>query len=317
MARSSGPRCTWLPLREALEVFVRASAGVQGSGHIRPLHWYVASRLVVEGGFHPDCITPRPPFVVESRRVANRLRLYLQHDPTKGGSGERVILGGLKTKQVDVVLVMNGIGPCIAVSMKGTLNAFRNLTNRMEEAVGDCTNLHITYPGLVYAFLHVLRANQEGPVPKHIQMDADAHGNVKRADIGLRADGAVTDSIKRYHDALARLTERRDLRSDLTRYEAVTLILVSCGEASLGEVVKTYPTPESPLRFDLFFETIYRQYDQRFIYAASGLESKTRRLEWHPDSPALQGFNMDYTARVSTPEGIQVLDENAPPPEEI
>lgn len=71
------------------------------------------------------------------------------------------------------MVAINGIGPYIAVSMKGTLNAFRNLTNRMEEAVGDCTNLHITYPGLVYAFLTVLRANQEGPVPKHIQMEPD------------------------------------------------------------------------------------------------------------------------------------------------
>jgi hypothetical protein len=43
----------------------------------------------------------------------------------------------------------------------------------MEEAVGDCTNLHITYPALVYAYLTVLRANQEGPVPKYIQLESD------------------------------------------------------------------------------------------------------------------------------------------------
>ena len=58
------------------------------------------------------------------------------------------MLGGLKTKDVDVVVSKPGIGPCVAVSIKGTLNAFRNLTNRMEEAVGDCTNLHISYPNL-------------------------------------------------------------------------------------------------------------------------------------------------------------------------
>jgi hypothetical protein len=312
VARQGPGRCVWLPLHEALETFVRAASKTQGSEHIRSLHWYVASRLVVEGGFHPDCIIPRPPFMIESKKVAKRLRLYLQHDPPRGGTGERTVLGGLKTKKVDVVVAINGIGPCIAISMKGTLNAFRNLTNRMEEAVGDCTNLHITYPGLVYAFLHVLRANQEGPMPKHIQMEADERGIIKRSDVGLRADGTVSDSIRRYHDALARLTDRRDLRNDLTRYEAVALMLASCGEVSLGELVKTYPTPESPLRFDLFFETIYRQYDHRFIYAASGLEPQTRRLEWHPDSPALKGMSMDYAARVSTPEGIQDLDENAP-----
>jgi hypothetical protein len=237
---------------------------------------------------------------------------FLQHDPTRGGTGERNVPGGLKTKKVDVVVAINGIKPCNAVSMRGTLNAFCNLTHRIEEAVGDCTNLHITHPGLVYVFLHVLRANQEGPVPKHSQMEADQHGNVKRSDVGLRVDGSISDSLKRYHDALARLTDRRDLRNDLTRYEAVALMLAICGEVSLGELAKTFPTPESPLRSDLFFETIYRQYDHRFIYVASGLEPQTRRLEWHPDSPALKGMSMDYTARVSTPEGIQDLDENAP-----
>ena len=78
-----------------------------------------------------------------------------------GSRGERTILGGLKTKDVDVVVAKHGIGPVMAVSMKGTLNAFRNLTNRMEEAVGDCTNLHISYPALVYGFLQVMRANRE------------------------------------------------------------------------------------------------------------------------------------------------------------
>ena len=143
-------------------------------------------------------------------------------------------------------------------------------------------------------------------------MDADKNGNVKGNDVGLRADGTVPDMIMRYHDTLARLTGRRDLRNDLTRYEAVSLMLASCGEASLGELVKTYPPPESPLRFDLFFERIYQQYDQRFVYAASALASKTRRLEWHPDSPALKGFSMDYEARVSSPEGIQEIDEDVP-----
>lgn len=88
----------------------------------------------------------------------------LVHDPESAAGGELTVLGGLKTKDVDVVVSEPGIGPCVAVSIKGTLNAFRNLTNRMEEAVGDCTNLHISYPNLVYGFLHVLRGNREGPV---------------------------------------------------------------------------------------------------------------------------------------------------------
>ena len=133
---------------EALTRFAFPGTSVQTSDHIRRLHWYVANRLVIEGGFHPDKILPRPPFRVESRGS----RRYLHHDPLAGKSGERTLLGGLKTKQIDVAVSLPGIGPVIAISLKGTHNAFRNLTNRMEEAAGDCTNLHMSYPAMVYGF---------------------------------------------------------------------------------------------------------------------------------------------------------------------
>ena len=158
--------CQWIPIEDALREFALATRGTQSQRHIRPLHWYIACRLCLEGGFHPDEITPRPPFLVQekgSRGVPRRLR----YDAKAGGCGEQTILGGLKTKQVDVVVTKPGIGPVIAVSVKGTLNAFRNLTNRLEEAGGDCTNLHLTYPSLVYAFWSVLRANRPGPVPRN------------------------------------------------------------------------------------------------------------------------------------------------------
>lgn len=114
-------KCQWISLREALTAFAENVSGHQGSAHIMPLHWYVACRMVVEGGFHPEDITPRPPFTVTNRGG----RHFLEHNPEAGSSGERTILGGLKTKDLDVVVTRNGIGPVIAVSMKGTLNAFR------------------------------------------------------------------------------------------------------------------------------------------------------------------------------------------------
>ena len=122
----------------------------------------------------------------------------IEHDAEAGGSGERTLLGGLKTKAVDVVVTRNGIGPVMAISIKGTLNAFRNLTNRMEEAVGDCTNLHIAYPALVYGFLQVLRANRPGP-------------DVPPNDVAIGADGKVVEVICRYHDVMARLADRADI----------------------------------------------------------------------------------------------------------
>lgn len=287
--------CRWVTLREALTCFVRAEGGTQSAEHIKPLHWYVACRLVLEGGFDPDDISPRPPFVVARR--AGDLPLLI-HDQAVGGTGELTILGGLKTKDVDVAVAKEGIGPCIAISMKGTLNAFRNLTNRMEEAAGDCTNLHMSYPALVYGFWNVLRANREGPVSerdRRILKEKD--GQLDIADVAIFTDGRIANSIVRYHHALTGLGGRDGIRDDVSRYEAVALSLVSADGSSAGEVVDEFPTTESPLRWHDFFSTVYGQYDLRFIYQAPALEKVTRRLEWSPKSPVLedarvQGFDV-------------------------
>lgn len=51
--------CEWWSLRSALAHFVTFRGSTQSQRHIKPLHWYVACRLVVEGGFDPDEIVPR------------------------------------------------------------------------------------------------------------------------------------------------------------------------------------------------------------------------------------------------------------------
>jgi hypothetical protein len=260
--------CEWLTLKNALTSFVLAQPSHQSARHIRRVHWYVACRLVIEGGFNPDDITPRPPFGVEKRRHNGRIHAVLHFDPALGGSGERAVLGGLKTKNVDVVVSLDGIGPCVAVSVKGTLNAFRNLTNRLEEAVGDCTNIHIAYPALVYGFLHLIRANAEGPIPGNGRsfLKNDTGATILPADIAIWANGDIDTSIMRYHDAIARLAGRRDMRDDITRYESVGLLMVSPEADTLGDTVTAYPPNTSPLHFDRFFDTIYQQYDLRFVY---------------------------------------------------
>ena len=156
--RAAGtPRvCQWVNQADALEQFVRYEGTTQSQQHIKPLHWYVACRLVLEGGFHPDEIKPRPPFTVTRRRG----RHLLDFDPGTATGREATVLGGLKTKNVDVVISKDGLGPVLAVSCKGMTGAFRNLTNRMEETIGECTNLHLTYPALVFGYLFVIRANE-------------------------------------------------------------------------------------------------------------------------------------------------------------
>jgi hypothetical protein len=236
----------------------------------------------VEGGFHPADITPRPPFRVSSFGAMH----VLEYDADLGQGGERTVLGGLKTKNVDVVVVKDGIGPTIAVSMKGTLNAFRNLTNRMEEAVGDCTNLHISYPSLVYGFLQVLRGIREAP-------------GVKPNDIAICQTGEVADAVVRYHNVLARLAGRSDIRDVTTKYEAIALLLANPDSPSEGQLYAAFPSNDSPLNFSDFFKQLYDQYDQRYVYAAPLLEPKTRRLEWDPTSPILTDSRCaEYEPRV-------------------
>lgn len=258
-------------LHTALMAFVEATE-TQSQGHIRPLHFHLVERLVIEGGFHPDDISPRPPLRVETRGSGRNRKHRLVFDPASARTGEQTVLGGLKTKDVDVVVSQRHVGPCLAISVKGSFNAFRNLTNRMEEAAGDCTNLHISYPALVYGFLHVIRANRQEDVSS-------------ANDIAIRNDGRIVDSIQRYHDAMSRITNRLDIRDDVSRYEAVAIALVHPRGTNLAEVVAEYPLAESALSFDRFFDRLFATYDLRFVFSAPALQKITRRLEWAEDSP--------------------------------
>ena len=290
-------KCQWFTLKDAMQSFVLASRGHQSAEHIKPLHWYTACRLVLKGGFKPDEITPRPPFVA-SRRGREWI---LNFDVKSAGAGERTVFGGLKTKSIDVVVAKEGIGPVLAVSLKGTVRSFRNLTNRMEEAAGDCTNLHIAYPALVYGFWNLLRANAPGRIPKNAYHIFNVKRGIEEVDVdvtdlALMNDGEVASSIVRYHQALEGLTGRTGVRDDVSKYEAVALTLVSPDANTLGEVVQSYPREHSALRIDGFFEALYREYDLRFVYGAPALETTTRRIVWSPLSPVLEdkrikGFN--------------------------
>jgi hypothetical protein len=145
----------------------------------------------------------------------------------------------------------------------------------------------MSYPALVYGFFQVLRATKAG-------------AGVPPNDVCISAAGTVTEVIARYHDVLARLEGRRDLRDEATKYEAIALALANPDEPGRGTVLQTYPASGSPLSFAGFFEKLYRAYDLRFVYAAPKLESMTRRLEWDPSSPALTDPRAgDYTPRVA------------------
>ena len=102
--------------------FAEFEGRTQSQLHIRPLHEYVTCRLVLEGGFHPNELNPRPPLRVEQADERHRL----SYAPETGTVTEATILGGLKTKNVDIVATKEGIGPgFLAVSCKGMTGAVR------------------------------------------------------------------------------------------------------------------------------------------------------------------------------------------------
>ena len=293
--------CQWINQADALEHFVRYDGPTQSQQHIKPLHWYVACRLILEGGFHPDEIKPRPPFTVTRRRGQH----LLHFDPGVATGGEATVLGGLKTKNVDVVISKDGLGPVLAVSCKGMTGAFRNLTNRMEETIGECTNLHITYPALVFGYLFVIRAN-EAPDAATSANSPSAEAPVKPIaanDVALTESRWPVESIVRFHSALRALTGRNGIREDASRYESISLALIDTRDDVVGDLLFEFPPPESPLRLEKFFATLYRRYDERYVYSAPDLKSKTRRMEWSPESPALGSEfcnRLEYEIRHST-----------------
>jgi hypothetical protein len=133
----------------------------------------------------------------------------------------------------------------------------------------------------------VLRANRESE-------------SVAANDVAITNDDRVSDGILRYHDVMARLAGRNDIRDAVTKYEAIAICLVEAHGKETGTFAAGFPPAGSDLSFATFFEKLYSQYDTRFVYSAPGLKGITRRLEWAPDSPAIVDARIaEYQPRLS------------------
>ena len=122
-------------------------------------------------------------------------------------------------------------------------------------------------------------------------------------DIAIMESGRPVEAIVRFHSALGALTGRCGIREDASRYEAISLALIDTRDSAIGQPLSKFPSPDSPLRLERFFETLYLRYDERYVYSAPDLKSKTRRLEWSPNSPALESDisnRLDYEIRLSS-----------------
>jgi len=281
-------------LSRAARSFIAATSTESGE-HIRPLHRYLGIRLVIEGGLLPEELSPTPPLKSEYHDG----NWYLSFNATAESMKEQIVLGALKSKRIDIVVAKEGIGPVLAISVKGTSKAFRNLVNRTEEAIGDCANIHIMYPGLVYGFVHFLRATDT------------SDRTLKPNDILLNEDGEVLPSVKDYARILEGLSGRMLVRNDYSRYESVGLALLrSNAAAGQSPLFGQFPGSSSSLSLNAFFQTLYRVYDLRFSYTYTDPGVKhLARVMWHEDSAALVSLrnkrlvkgSIEYYPRVSTP----------------
>jgi hypothetical protein len=226
-----------------------ADVKTQSQEHIRPVHSYCAARLVLEGGFPPEWVLPAQPF--SSKRITNSL-YELKPIPESPKISEHRVLGGIKYKDVDVTVVVPGLGPALGISGKSTGNAFRNLTNRMEEALGECTNVHLMYPGFVFGFLHLLRFSKESEV------ESIQDASFDKRDMPLPA-------IRRYYEVLLALAGRNTITDPGMKYEAVGLLIYRCTPAG-PKIWNAYPPKDSPVHFSNFFRRLYDLYDVRFGY---------------------------------------------------
>jgi hypothetical protein len=161
---------------------------------------------------------------------------------------------------------------------------------------------------MVTGYLFVMRAHRQDALTAAQATEPSVRPAVPRRavvqnDIAIRMSGEPVESVVRFHNAIRELAGRRGIRNDVSRYESAALALVDPAAAELGEVLPSYPTAESPLRLERFFETLYLRYDERYVYSAPDLKTVTRRREWLADSPGLmvppQGLALDYEPRLA------------------
>jgi hypothetical protein len=74
------------------------------------------------------------------------------------------------------------------------------------------------------------------------QPPAPAAGRaIGQNDIAIQQSGEPVEAIVRFHNALRELTGRRGIRDDVSRYEAVSLVLIDPVGANAGQVLPNYP----------------------------------------------------------------------------
>ena len=81
--------CEWWSLRSALAHFVTFRGSTQSQRHIKPLHWYVACPVVVEGGFDPEEMPYFRSSTVPLPMLCGRVRTGVFHGTASSSAANR------------------------------------------------------------------------------------------------------------------------------------------------------------------------------------------------------------------------------------
>lgn len=79
---------------------------------------------------------------------------------------------------------------------------------------------------------------------------------------------------------------------------------MSADDETLGEPLLQFPR-EQGLAYTSFFQSMYRQFDLRYVFGAPNLSRQTMRRTWDEGSPAFMSSlleEMDYSPRI----GVQL-----------
>jgi len=234
-------------LSEASEELLDGDASTESQAHVKLFHDYVALRLILEGGFLPEEVTPRTPLPCTKETLTKH---RLGYDETQSTGGEANVLGEYQSKQTDVVANDEEAGPVLGVSVKSTGKSFRNLTNRIEEMAGDAANAHGWYPGFVHGFLHIVK---RVPLSEELEDSDDAS----------HVDGEPKDRLYRYAEMLEYIGGRKHLRDPGDKYESTCLIVLEKVDGNIT-IDEEFTSKDSPIHFSNFFDRLYKVYDRRY-----------------------------------------------------
>lgn len=165
-------------LHSLIEVALQGRQGDNTGDFARAFDCWAAVELR-RAGFPPDAVWPRE---VMPRVLANELALLLDR-VTKGGSAAQSrelrahlsdwlathdksariaptdarVLGGVYTKQADVLVADWATGVELMISTKSMLGSYgKNLRNRFEESFGDSINLKQRFPMGTFGFMFAI-----------------------------------------------------------------------------------------------------------------------------------------------------------------